>query len=165
MFAPSGGKIHNVNNKQGMDLVYLLPHPPPLRRHLGRWRCRRPASTWAAPPRHLGHHRCRRTLRAACPPPTGNVREGWGGWVRQGEGGMVGIREGGANVIVVAVLATIFIFTTAIASAAATADVVSAVDTAVADNAVAGGRAAGLRRFCRHCPHPSSRSRQPRCPP
>jgi len=49
------------------------------------------------------------------------------------------------NVVVVAVSATIVIFTTAIASAAAPTVVFLAVDTAVADNAVAGGRAAGLR--------------------
>ena len=162
MFAPSGGKNHNVNNKLRMDLIYLLPHPPPPRRRRGRWRCQRPASTWAAPPRCPG--RCCRRRAPRVPPPTGNVGEERSGWVRRGEGGTVGIGGGGANVIVVAVLATIVIFTTAIASAAATAIVVSAVDTAVADNAVAGGRAAGLRRFRRHHPHPSSWSRW-RCRP
>ena len=83
--------------------------------------------------------------RATRPPPTGNVGERRGGWVCQGEGGTVGIGGGGANVVVVAVLATIIIFTTAIASAAVTAAVILAISTAVADNAVAGGRVAGLR--------------------
>ena len=88
MFAPSGGKNHNVNNKLRMDLIYLLPHPLPPRRRRGRWRCRRPASTWAAPPRCPGHPLS--PPRTARPPPTGNVGEGRGGWVRRGERGMVG---------------------------------------------------------------------------
>jgi len=129
MFAPSGGKNHNVNNKLSMNLIYLLPPPPPPHRRRGHLRCWSLASTWAAPPHRPGRCRCRCATRV--PPPTGNVREGQGGWVRRGEGGTVGIGGGGANVVVVAILATIVIFTTAIASAAATAVVISAVDTAV----------------------------------
>ena len=29
MFAPSRGNNNNVNNKLMMELIYLLPHPPP----------------------------------------------------------------------------------------------------------------------------------------
>ncbi len=67
-----------------------------------------------------------------------------------------------ANVVVmVAVSAMIVIVTTAIASSAATAVVVSAVDADVADDAVAGRRAAGLRQLRCHRPHQSRWSRRP----
>jgi hypothetical protein len=123
-----------------MELIYLLPHPPPLHRRLRHWRCRRPASTCAAPPRCPS--RCRH--RCASPPPTGNAGEGQGGWVCQGGGGAVVAGGRGADVvIVVAVLATIVIVTTAIATSAVTAVVVSTVDAAIANDAVAGGEGDG----------------------
>ena len=75
MFAPSGGKNHKLNNKLRLDIIYLLPHPPPLRWHSGRWRCQRPASTWAAPPRRPGR----------CQPATLG-RDGAGGSTEEKEG-------------------------------------------------------------------------------
>ena len=36
MFAPSRGKINNVNNKLTIELIYLYPQPPPSRWRRGR---------------------------------------------------------------------------------------------------------------------------------
>jgi hypothetical protein len=76
-----------------MELIYLLPHPPPLHWRCRHWRCRHPASTCAAPPRLYSSSRLHR--RCASPPPTGDAREGRGRWIRQGGGGMVVAGGGG----------------------------------------------------------------------
>ena len=134
MLAPSRGKINNVNNKLTIALIYLLPQPPP-----SRWRHGRLGVGVAdVQPPHA----------AARPPPHRQRRGGTGQvgrWVSQGV-------KGADVVVMVAVSAMIVIVTTANSSAAATAVVVLAVNAAVTDNAVTGGRAMGLHEF--HCHRP-----------
>ena len=87
-----------------MELIYLLPAPPPSHWRHRHWRCRRPPSTCTAPPRCPS--RCR---RRRAPPPHRRHR---GGTWRVGPPRMrrVVVAGGGGAadvIVVVAVLATI----------------------------------------------------------
>ncbi len=89
MFAPSGGKHHNVNNKLRMDLIYLLPHPPPPRRH--RVGAVSIGVAGVQPP--PGQHRhlvlvvaVAAARRASPPPPATPGRDGAGGSAEEKEG-------------------------------------------------------------------------------